>query len=224
MGSYTLPAEVPVITSGESEIIVFPGIRANGIKSTPDIYPFYAEYRLEQNLTPGKRYEINPTTTYIDNAKFSFIEPFEGTNILVTEEDGNPMTKVVLDENVVFEGNSSARLTVSKENEDLEVFSITKYGDIPLDGRPVYIELNYKNDAPFTMGLVGSENGNSSFPNYFYIFKPQEDWNKIYIDLTEQIKVSGFPNYQIAFQVLQPPNAEQESHSVYMDNLKLVHF
>ena len=223
LGSYSLPATVPVIASGDAEILIFPGIRANGIQNTPDIYPFYAEYALNLNLEAGETHVISPVTNYSSNAKISFIEDFEGSNLFVLDQDGDPDTKLILESTDVFEGDGSGRLSVDKDHPELEVWTVTKYEDIPLDGRSVYLELDYKNDILFTLGIVGSEGNSNGFPNYFYIFKEQREWNKLYIDLTDQIKVSQFERYQIAFRVVQPPGSEL-SHTVLLDNIKLVHF
>ncbi len=108
LGAYSLPHEVPVIAEGQTEIQVFPGIKVNGIISTPDIYPFYARYEVDLDLEPERTDTIRPSTEYLNSVKFAFIEDFETGNAFVDDIDGNTETSLeVISGPDVFEGQRS---------------------------------------------------------------------------------------------------------------------
>ncbi len=223
LGAYSLPATVPVIAAGESEIILFPGVRVNGIASSPDIYPFYTTYEVTRDLVPAENTVLNPGIGYSDNATFSALEDFEAGHTFLTDLDGDPVTQIVLSNQDVFEGSASGYVELSPEHPELEVSTFLLFTDLPVNGTPVYLELNYKNNVEFAIGLVGVENNPPGIKDYFFIFNQKEEWNKIYIELTERLRVSQFPKYQIAFRAVYNESSGPVNY-IYMDNLKLVHF
>ena len=94
LGAYSLPHEVPVIAEGLTEIQVFPGIKVNGIISTPNIYPFFARYEVDVDLEPERTDTIRPETNYLSSVKFAYLEDFETGNSFVDDIDGDLATKV----------------------------------------------------------------------------------------------------------------------------------
>ena len=223
LGAYSLPATIPVIAEGESKIILFPGVRVNGIAATPDIYPFYTTFEIDTTLILAEMTLITPRIAYSENVAFSAVENFDFNQPFLNDLDGDPATKVVLSTDDVFEGTSSGKIVLTQEHPDIQVSTILQYTDLPTNGTPVFLELNYRNNVEFAVGLIGIENNPPGINDYFYVFNQQEEWNKIYIELTERLKVSQFPKYQIAFRANFNASSG-ETNFIYLDNLKLVHF
>ncbi len=224
LGSYSTPATVPVIASGPTEIILFPGIRINGIKALPDIYPFYETVTFNRDLIPATVDTLRAKTGYPSTAKFSLLEGFEVGSVFAQELDGDPETKIEVISDDVFEGLRSGKITLSAEHPNFESSTVIKLTDIPLNGTEVYMEMDYKCDIQFAIGLVGVPDFGAEISNYFFILRPKEEWNKIYIQLSEEIFNSQFPAYRVAIAATHPSDFSGSESQILLDNIKLVHF
>ena len=224
LGSYSTPSTVPVIASGPSEIVLFPGIRINGIKALPDIYPFYETTTFNLDLIPTNVDTLRALTGYPSTTKFSILEGFELGNVFARELDGDPLTKIENVSDDVFEGLRSGRIRLSAEHPNFEGSTVTTLKEIPLNGTEVYMEMDYKCDIQFAIGLIGVPEVGEEISNYFFILRPKEEWNKIYIQLTEEIFASQFPGYRVAIAATHPNDFEGTESEIFLDNIKLVHF
>lgn len=222
LGAYSLPATIPVIGEGLTEIIVFPGITVNGITATPDIYPFYRRFEIEADLQPLGTTTLSPQTAYLPSTQFTIIEGFETDNIFVDDRDGNAETTVVLTAQDVFEGGRSGYIALTEDNNVIEVAALPVIDDLPTNGSPVYLELNYKNNAELGVGLVGHAQGLPATTFIVLILRKSATWNKVYIDLTDALQQSQLTGYQILLRAFH--DADNTTSEIFIDNLKLVHF
>ncbi len=223
LGAYSLPHEVPVIAEGQTEIQVFPGIKVNGIISTPDIYPFYARYEVDLDLEPERTDTIRPSTEYLNSVKFAFIEDFETGNAFVDDIDGNTETSLeVISGPDVFEGQRSGYIQLTEENPIIEVANLPILQDIPTNNSPVFLEFNYKNNVQFGVGLVGIDPNLPPSRAVILVLNESEEWNKMYLGLTSSLRASDFPAYQIYITAAYEPG--EETAEIFLDNFKLVQF
>lgn len=230
LGAYAIPARIPLLEFGEQTITISAGIKDNGISNTPEIYPFYQGFVFDRNLQSHVIDTIRPVFRYSDQAKFAFIEDFEGsTSVFQVVRIGDQNQFQVSDEEP-FEGNASGLITLDSVNTIFEIATETRYGQLKEVGTAIYLELNYKSDVPVVFGLVGYNEGD--FPSEGIIlldpgFFPSDTWNKIYFNLTENIFELNKDEYQIALQAFIPYENGQPSvktAKVYLDNIKLLHF
>ena len=222
LGAYTLPADIPVIADGLTTIRVNPGIKVNGIISTPDIYDFYERHVVDLDLTPGVTETISPTTQYTDFSVFAFLEDFETSNAFVDDLDGNDQTRVeTVGPDEAFEGARSGYIRLTEENSLIEVASLPVLTTIPTNGSDVFLELNYKNNVEFALGLTGSAPGLPQTSAVVIVLRPQEDWNKLYLELGPTLLASRLPGYQIFITALHSPVNEESE--IYFDNFKLIY-
>lgn len=230
LGAYTLPALVPVLAKGNQTITLNPGIKDNGVLSTPEIYPFYEPYEIQVDLAANEVDTIRPTSSYLNGIQFGFIEDFERENHIFRDDlDGNEETSVQLTTTEVFEGNSSAHIFLQKETPFIEVATISRFRNLMERGVFVYLEVNYKSDIPVLFGIVGHQEGILNEGRVFYDpgFSASDDWNKIYFNITSLLFEQDYPEYQFSIQAILPlENGEftQESANIYLDNIKLVYF
>jgi hypothetical protein len=225
LGTYDLPARVPVLTFGSTDIRLEAGIRDNGISSFPDIYPFYEPFRTTVNLEANKTISIQPTTRYIDEAKFSFIENFEDNNPRFFTEvitGAQPLERTQED---VFEGNYAGIITLNKTTSPVaEIATTTTFSDLQKDGIFVYLEVNYKSSAPVAWGIAGTSDPIVGLERFYESgFSPNTEWNKIYFNLSQLLFDSGFDEVKITFQAFLTTESP-DSATVLIDNIKLVHF
>lgn len=223
LGVYELPASVPILEEGNSQISLRAGIANNGISDTRSIYPFYTADTFTVQLTPLQTITRSSLLRYTANTAFAFISDFEvGNNFDDTNPDVSLLT-ITGSPNLVFEGSRSAALTLSGLNTAFEIGTIDNY-TLPGNKTPVYLEINYKCTLPFLVAVKGvNANGNGAVLPQLYVNK-KDTWNKIYIDLTETVSTlnnEGFTRIQILFK--GELSNEVNQASFYWDNIKLLY-
>lgn len=91
---------------------------------------------------------------------------------------------------------------------------------MPQQGAPVFLELDYKSNTEFLVGV---------YINYTLVVKrdllwinPKDNWNKIYINLT-QIISEGINAPSFSIFVGMKRNFLLEKNELHLDNLKVVY-
>jgi hypothetical protein len=233
LGVYPLPATIPILEKGERLVSIQPGIKTNGINSTPDIYPFYEPFEVTMTLEANVTHTIEPVFKYFDNVQFSFIEEFEGLGhifqeIRIGDEENDEISLSSLPEDV-FEGEHSGMVKLDSSSSVIEIGTISRYSTLGDNSFQTYLEVNYKSDVPVFFGLVGYEflgsiGGDALYDNGFV---ETTEWKKIYFNLSKPIITDDYEEYQVAFQAFIPKedgNITLDSARVLLDNIKLVHF
>jgi hypothetical protein len=217
LGCYELPATLPVLASGEHEIKVRGGIKQNGISSTRVQYPFYTFYTTTVNFVPGNTTTLQPVVSYFQGTTFKWLENFESSGTTIATGPYTSDTSVVQQSTVVFEGNKSGAVTLTASRPAFFCSSAASYS-LPAGEQKTWLELNYKTDHVFTVGVVSY---NPSLSNYetIALYPTDGSWNKIYIDLSPQVSGHSGP-FNISFAMLL---TEGTSANLYLDNIKLVH-
>ena len=109
LGTYTLPATVPVLAEGQAEVWLFPGVKKNGQVQTPDIYSFLKRHDQDYTLTPGQTTVIQPVTAYDDNADYAWDfsrATFDGIPVILENRDDDNATSFTLSPDGAFSGKS----------------------------------------------------------------------------------------------------------------------
>ena len=104
--------------------------------------------------------------------------------------------------------------------------------DRPTAGNlPVFLEMDYQTNVELEVGLIGF-NINSADTNRSALFKvtlcPIDQWNKVYINFQEELALSQFSGYQLAFRTSTNDtgcgNIDTTNPEVLLDNIKLIRF
>ncbi len=225
LGAFSMPKVFPVISEGNTEFIIDPGIKENGIANTPDIYPMYARYETSADLVPGDTVTLIPETVYKDDVKILFEETF---NEGVSRFSDLEVTTVE-----VREGSASGYIELNKDDmpgvasasDLLEVFPAQNQGFL------AYLEMDYKADVPLFVGLTGYDTqGNIVFTELTYGLNAKDEWNKVYFNFTEVFNLLNQTNtsrYEIRVSAQIPlENGEftLENAEIRLDNIKLLAF
>ncbi len=225
LGIFPLPAKVPVIIDGtEKSFSVFAGVRNNGVSSNALRYPFYEPIEVSANLTAQEEREIPMTFTYSVNTKFDLIEEFEGNHIFVEDpnENDGPGAEIMIQSDVVRSGMSSGQILFDTDTSAFERTTLFTFDRQENSGSSTFIELDYKCDIPLLAGWITYDN-NFIQRDYNVLIAPSSEWNKIYIDISEFVGQVEIDRYSIAFaSAISPSDAFPAS--IYIDNIKLVHF
>jgi hypothetical protein len=215
-GAYKLPARFPIRASGTTKLRIFPGVLANGIAATRLAYPFYKDTTMSVDLVPGETDTIYPQTTYETNAKFAMNESFT---------TGDPFTNMSLFTNSpdVFEAPNSARLNMPDSAYTVSAVSTRLNTIIPSTTAAFFLEMDYKCNTNFTVGLNIYGSSLLTDPAIDKIvLTPKSDWNKIYINFTPEVNTYQGNDYELVFSASR--SNLSDSVNILFDNIKLIYY
>lgn len=223
IGTFELPAQIPILLSGKHRFFLGAGIEANGIASTSEAYPLYKFYETEIDLRPGEVVKVESIpVSYFPNLQYTWFEDFEkdtsGSGISI-DTTGLSIANIQTDSLDVYEGRRSLRMSVNSVLNFIECRSVGD-GYQLAQGRDIYLEMTYKANQAFTVGLLGTSLfGQSKIP--VIKLNPKAGWNKIYIRLGPYVNANPATlKYNVFFQVSH--EAALSEGVVVLDNVKLI--
>lgn len=223
LGAFTPPVAVNFLEEGTTHFKFRPGIRNNGILDDAIVYPMFEEYTLDLDASPGSVFGVSPLTKYKEEVGFSFLCDFELDNPFVDNRDTVSASNLVRSTTDPFEGDYCGEIIMSDSAYFIEVGHLLPIGDLPVDSSKAYLEFRYKSEVDMSIGLLGYNLTGQSFSNFFYLVKASDEWNMLYIDLTDLLVLSKLDAYKILFRSLYPPNSSEPEYHIFLDNIKVVH-
>jgi hypothetical protein len=231
LGAYTLPATVPILAEGKSEVWLYPGVKKNGILATPDIYPELTRWESKNvNLTAAQTTTIQPSTVYELDAKFSFgigRGDFDGgSNMILEDRDTDQVTTFSITSDGAFAGKCIL-MELDTAHPVIE-FATEKVTGLPITGLPeVWVEMHYQCDMPFYLYLLYAKSGSNEGEQSVFQFNNSENWNKIYLNITEALTNTQGDTYRLFFRAGLPKDSfgkfSQPTGTIRIDNIRLVH-
>ncbi|MEO6302706.1 MAG: hypothetical protein ABIP51_06005, partial [Bacteroidia bacterium] len=216
-GAYPTGNLIPIISNNEPvRINIFGGIKNNGISNTRLSYIFYDFITIDTLV--GDHLTINRPLTfhYNPNTKFEWVEGFDGNGVsLIKSSNSDTTWKPALPIDC-FEGNS-AEMGLGAGASKIMVESSAPL-TIPLNNPNVYLELNYKSNQVFEVGIL---NGGIQKPALFV--NASDTWNKIYISMAETVNQAPYNTTQKVY-IKMSRKADNQNPKMFLDNIKLVHF
>lgn len=218
-GAYPVGNLIPIVSEGSTDILIFPGIKNNGISATRQPYTFLQGLNINLDLKPEQTTVIKPLFPYKTSAYFQQIEGFEGPGISVTTATNSNMPYVITSSTTtpvsdVFEGQHSLYMTMTDQNPTCAIRSSSMYS-LPASGAAVYMELNYKSNQAFQVGVYNSNEERAALT----VNSTNGEWKKIYISLTAV--VSNQPSYPLnGFYIKAVKSVDNPE--ILLDNIKLI--
>ncbi len=228
IGAFEVPTQFPVLKNGSSELSIFAGIRLNGINETRAPYPFYEKITRTVNLEREKITDLGHLKfSYVVGTKFAWQEDFEQANLSIDSTARSEVNLVrtrmtsELAAAFPFETNEwAAKIVIPDDSLVFECASHDSY-KLPTTGTSVFLEMNYKSNNSFTVGLI--VNGSVTSQKSVLVINPSETWNKIYINLTPSVSASsGATSFKVFLSAMKNTNVPKAE--IYFDNFKLLHF
>lgn len=221
VGIFDLPCNVPVITEGtEGTLSIIPGITLNGLVDLQPQYSFFTFDTIKLATNPTGTVNYTPVVQYTSAAKFPYKEDFEVGNSFTPFTPGltdDTTIHRINDKSMVFEGGGAGYISLSSAFPYSE--SISNNG-FPIAAGEAYVEINYKCNVPFEVGLYNTLNEGTDVYEYIWAVKSTDVWKKIYIDLaTYRGKYPG-KNYKLMIKASLPEGGS--SGYVLLDNIKVV--
>ena len=224
VGVFELPAVFPVLSRGKHKLQLRAGIMLNGISSTRVPYPFYLPLTFSDFDFFEDSVLVPPvlSTEYYPGLTFAWMEDFEDEGLKL-EETSVSDTVIQRTQEGAFITPTSKYSGVIHLTEDKPIYSAVSYDEypIPKQGSPTLLELNFKTDNYFNVGLLIREEGQLvKVP--LIILAHSEEWNKIYVNLGPNLSLHSKAT---SFKVLLEGGLEQEKSSatIYLDNIKMIY-
>jgi hypothetical protein len=224
IGVYDLPVTFPVMATGTGKLTIAPGISVSGMNNYLARYPFYMSDTLTIQPQPGKVMSIKPRTTYFPTIRNY---PAGGINFedLITRFDlvsGSVPIAISGDSSDVCEGYGSGLIALNRPNDTLSENSWNTTFSVPL-GADAYIELNYKGNTPFYIGLQANmNNGGIYMKRYLTGVYASDHWQKFYLAIKDFVAQYQADNYTLFIKAALP--ADQATGRVLLDNIQVIYF
>lgn len=218
-----LPTMLPTQIVGEQEVKILPGILDNGQSRSRLAYPFYNPFVVTRTLVPGEIDTLRPVVDYLTGSTVSIVEDFEGSGVVFGEDlDKDDTTKLERTTEFVRSGNYAGVVTLTDSHPQWITATTIRYEDLqqPLSPTPVYIELDYKSDIPFEVGLVAHLTTGIQI-DYRGGGLSKENWTKLYLSFGESVYNFKAKEFGVAFRALKPTTMSEAK--IYIDNVKLVY-
>ena len=218
-GVYELPAKFPVLEQGNTDIKVYAGIKNNGIASDRVIYPFYSSDTTNKVLTINASTEIYPTVNIKENIDGQFDDFDNGysfnSDTCFQVLSGGPYGKY----GSLSLSDSDSILITEINYQDFPL----SFDNVPQQGSPTYMELDYKNNTSFLVGMYINFPNSPTLEKGLLWINPKEDWNKIYIDLTQTVSEAiGAETFSIFIKMQRDSNLDE--NKLDFDNIRIIHY
>ncbi len=221
IGVFELPANIPILMEGIGELRLEAGIEINGIATTRINNPFFEPVVIDNfTFIPDSVVSISPVTSYRETNEFVWMEDFEDPSIsLDTSYLGGSAAIVRVQGANVYEGNYSGKITLDSLHQVFEAATFDSY-ILPVNGRPVLLEMNYKNDYFFSVGII-EQSTSQVIKTEVIVLYARDDWNKIYINLTDKVRASSASSFKILIRTYITDNDTEAN--IFLDNFKLMY-
>lgn len=228
IGVFELPCTIPVLEDGDAQITLYAGVKQDGISALRIIYPFYTNYVATHTLVPGTVDTVSPVCTYFDPPMANINkEEFEDAGVKFSMDASSTVN--VEKTNIageVFEGAYSGKLEMTSSDIFAKAFYTVNF-NFPGNGAEAYVEIDYKNNAQFTIGVEITEFSNiiqldNTIINPSYDEDDNLIWKKIYVNLTQVINLyPNATNHRVYIKMVNPD--EENGLYALIDNFKVVY-
>ncbi len=224
IGTFELPATVPILHPGTVQLQIAAGIKNNGLTNDRQIYPFYDFFEKEVTVIPDATVPITTDSTitfqYFPTGINYVIEDFEqigytlvptGINTAELDQISSPPKNV--------KTITSLQVVLPPDSGRFNVVSQWNLSGLP-KGNNMYLEIDFKGTVPLEIGIVTLD------PSIQFVFAvgliPKQEYTKVYIDLTDEISQQISANNFEIYLDAQASNSSV-SDSIFIDNLKFVY-
>jgi len=229
IGAFEIPAVVPILESGTHKLTILPGVLYSGMSGTRGPYPFMEPVVIEDfEFITDSVMKFTPVTRYRETTFFAWYEDFEDNFISLEPTSKSDTALNYLEYNPADPdfGTASGIATLNKDFPTLECATNITSGqgiELPGNGAPVFLELDYNINHPLVVGLYIYEFGSQITQHPVVVINPSDGkWKKMYINLSSV--VSGFKDADFFNVFIRSDKVEGYDDPVIMvDNFKLLH-
>jgi len=226
LGAFPLPAVIPILASGNHVVKIAPGIKLNGVGGTRVPYPMVEPVETNIELIKDTIQTMVVSSNYYSSSIFSLIDDFENANVnleptsLNTAEWRRSHTSTD-PQGSVFEGHYSGIGILNNNNTYFQIMTRKNFEDLPSNGAPAFIEMNFKTNTTIVLGIMSYLGNNGESTDLIYL-NPTKEWKKIYINLTSSLVSLSNKDY-FKFIISANHTNGDEQTIVLIDNFKVIY-
>lgn len=220
IGTYQVPATAPVLYEGQFKVEARPMIKWFAREG---LHPYSMMSNYEQ-IIDFKKLSVDtlrPVFEYLDQVQFAWLEDFNDNDASLSVRFGTIDTFYI--KNVIDSSrDKTPYMYISMGNGEtfFEIESKDLF-ELPVDGREVILELDYKTNVPFTIGLYATSSSQVITLPSVTPYSTDGVWQKGYVYLTDEVFNQGKDTrFRIFFR---SANASVVNPGIYLDNLKLLY-
>jgi len=224
VGVYELPALVPILSEGPTDIRIEAGMRVSGLVGQRSSNPFMRDFVGTISLVPDSHVVFNPSITYEDSVIFKWRENFDGNgDPTIRLRDGSSGETASIPGPHPLSGNA-LKMSLPAGSDFIECQSITIY-NLPAEGKQVILEFSYQSNNRMVLSLYSLTQGGTAQTTILSL-NPSPEWNHIYVNLTPTLSSTtliGAPLHNIIFGFIRDEGVTGEAFFA-VDNIKLMHY
>lgn len=223
IGVYQLPSVVPFFPSEDTEFTITGGVFETGLSASRISYPFWQPLTVQIPVKALDTFTLQPRFQYYPDSilAYPFQENFEGFGINFVElATGANATTLRVTNADAFEGNRSGEVIFSPDFSTYEGAS-AGFFTLPQSGNnDIWVELTYKNDVPFTVGVyyVTNSDAGDLGDGIFFLSK---EWNTVYVHINDFVRRVREP---AVFRLYIRANSNGASGRLLLDQVRIIHF
>jgi len=219
-GTFPIGKPIPVITNGAATFLIRGVVEINGVSGVRADYELMQGCDTVITVTQGKITKIRPVFEYFPGVVFKWIENFDNP----ADSGGTPggtLTPADTTAQLDSHGFLGSRCLILRPNATTTTTYVDKSTalSLPSGGVGVYMELNFQSNININVNIKGDVSGTTLGVGGVY---PSAGWNKIYLDLTEQVSNLHESNglYHLTFYASYDPSVGPNFARI--DNIKVI--
>jgi hypothetical protein len=224
IGVFSLPATIPVLTNGTGTVSLVPGVSIDGLTAYQTKYTYYiSDSSFSLIPHPGKIDTLKPNVRYTDSTHILWTEDFETGSSFVFNSGTDSMIRTI-DPTKMFEGAASGLINLPTATDSCIEYS-NPYTPFAIPNGLPYLELNYKSNTTFYIGMQAYTGTNTPIGNsleWMVGVNPSATWKKIYISLESYIGKYTYGSFSVCIHA--SVDAGQSSGYVLLDNFKVLSY
>lgn len=220
IGTYLTPTTVPVLYEGSLLVEARPMIKWFAREGLHP-YSMMKNYTQMLNLVSLTVDTLRPVFEYQDNVEFSWLEDFNDNSASLQLRSGTFDSFYVKNESQhSLDGTPYLLISMGNGEQFFEIESQDLF-ELPVDGREVILEIDYKTNVAFTIGLYATTSSQVITLPSVSPYSTDGHWRKGYIYLTDEVFNQGSSTrFRIFFRSV---NKEVINPEIFIDNLKLLY-
>jgi hypothetical protein len=240
IGTYPLPALVPVIASGNTDVKIEAGIKLNGVSQQRPPYPLYKPYTETINLKKGMIDTIEAVFHYYEVVEFPLKEDFESAGLAFSSNTGAALNKTQ-DTSLLFhypnERNNFSGIIQLPFEDTVYFFEIKTTSPLrfnSLSATDCFVEINYCFTEDVEIGIYAhSKNSSTSITRQYSICNiigssdnmgDHPQWGKIYVNLTDIMANATTAMNMTHFDIYMKCGIPRDKTARFLfDNIKVAH-
>ena len=218
IGVFPYPSKIPILDldkNGKIELDIFAGVRNNGQGSNQIAYPFYKPLKFNLDFEENLVLPMDLEFEYMENIDFIYNDDFEN-NLMFDHSGSETITDFIKSGDAIY-GDFCGLIETTEDESIFEEESSFRRTKEDIENSVVYLELDYKNTIPFQIGFI-SYAGNLGIRNYKLAITESLEWNKVYIELTQELNVEDYDQ----FAILIGSTSVNDIGKIWIDNVKLL--